>query len=61
MLFLLYALAASAPHPLSLFLGDVVFLAPLLFRVLAAAAAMVIGVLSCLRLYVHFAVRKSAR
>ena len=61
LLFLLHALSSSAPHPLSLFLGDVVLVTPLLFRFLTAAAVTVLVALLCLRIYVHAAIRRNSR
>lgn len=52
MLMLVSALAASAPHPLSLFLGDLVFLLPLILRILAPLSAAALLLLLVLRLVV---------
>jgi hypothetical protein len=61
LLFVLYFLASMAPHPLSLFLGDLVLLLPLLFRLLTEVFFVLLVVLIIMRTSVFIRLRNAHR
>ncbi len=59
LLFLVFVLASAAPHPLSLFLGDLVLVLPVLFRVVTALFLVLLVLLIVLRIIVALRLRSA--
>ncbi len=57
-LFLLFALASTAPHPLSLFVGDLARALPLLFHIISLLFLVLIALLAVMRISVWIKLRK---
>ena len=59
LLFVLFVLASAAPHPLSLFLGDLVLILPLLFRIVTVLFLALLVLLVILRTAVALRLRNA--
>jgi hypothetical protein len=60
LLLLLFVLASAAPHPLSLFLGDLLLVLPLLFRIVTMLFLVLLALLIVLRIAIALRLRRTA-
>ncbi len=61
LLLFLYLLASTAPHPLALFLGDLVLILPPLFRLVTVVVVVLLVTLMIMRTSVAVRLRKAHR